>query len=96
MKKGQRTVNVNILGRNYPVKCSGSEVDELKRAERVLNTQLKQYMLTYDQIDKQDCLSMALIENQLSPDNSAIFETESICMDKLNRLENLLDESLNS
>ena len=44
MEKTNNVVNVNVLGRDYPVKCTESEAIELKKVEKSLNQQLNQYL----------------------------------------------------
>ncbi len=90
MKKTHNVVNVNVLGREYPVKCTESEAEELRKVEISLNRQLNQYRLKYVQLDKQDCLSMALIENLMDTFQSHQEEIETQCMEKIDRLEELL------
>lgn len=94
MAKTQKVVNVNVLGRDYPVKCSESEAEELKQVEIRLNRQLNQYRLKYVQLDKQDCLSMALIENLMEAFQSQQEEMISRCNLKIDRLEELLEPHL--
>ncbi len=57
-----KVVNLNIHGRNYPVKCNEQEAIRLKSLEKSINERLQFFKLEYAQLDKQDCLSMALIE----------------------------------
>jgi len=90
MEKPYDVVNVNVLGRDYPVKCSEEEAVKLKQVERNLNQQLNQYRLKYVQLDKQDCLSMALIENLMEDFQSQQDGLEAKCMASLDQLEALL------
>lgn len=90
MEKVYDVVNVNVLGRDYPVKCTAEEAVKLKEVEKSLNQQLNQYRLKYVQLDKQDCLSMALIENLMETFQSQQEETEAKCMNKLESLEEIL------
>lgn len=90
MEKTNNVVNVNVLGRDYPVKCTESEAIELKKVEKSLNQQLNQYRLKYVQLDKQDCLSMALIENLMEKFQSQKGEVEDQCNQTIDRLEGLL------
>ena len=87
-------VNVNVLGRDYPVKCTEKEAEELKEVEKQLNRQLNQYRLKYVQLDKQDCLSMALIENLMNTFQSREESLEMECMDRIAQLESLLEPHL--
>ncbi len=90
MDKTYNVVNVNVLGRDYPVKCTESEAEELRKVEKSLDQQLKQYRLKYVQLDKQDCLSMALIENLMDAFQSQKEGTEEEIHQKLDRLEELV------
>lgn len=90
MDKTYNVLNVNVLGRDYPVKCTESEAEELKRVEKGLNQQLNQYRLKYVQLDKQDCLSMALIENLMEELPSKEKEINNELIDTIDRLEELL------
>ncbi len=76
------------------MKCTSEEAKELRKVEKALQAQLTQYRLKYAQLDKQDCLSMALIENQM--ESLATRKTGQLdeCMKKLGHLESLLDEVL--
>jgi cell division protein ZapA (FtsZ GTPase activity inhibitor) len=65
MNKEEQPMEVAILGRKYPLKASDKDKTVLIELEQVLNHQLKEYKLKYEQLDNQDCLSMALIENHL-------------------------------
>lgn len=66
MKKEEKGLEVNILGRSYPLRGTEQDLGILETIEETLNHQLKQYKLTYEQLDNQDCLSMALIENHFA------------------------------
>ena len=59
------TVDIKIYGRTYPVKTADDKREALISANLIIDQQLHHYKTTYEQLDKQDCLSMALIENQL-------------------------------
>jgi cell division protein ZapA (FtsZ GTPase activity inhibitor) len=59
-------VNLTIQGRKYPVKCSEDEAVHLTALEKTINERLQFFRLEYAQLDKQDCLSMALIEAHMS------------------------------
>ena len=89
MEDVYEVVNVNVLGRDYPVKCRGNEAEELRKVEKQLNRQLNQYRQKYVQLDKQDCLSMALIENVMESFSSQVESAEKQC---IQRLDDLLEQ----
>ena len=94
MSDSYDVVNVNVLGRDYPVKCTKSEAEELQEVESRINLQLNQYRLKYVQLDKQDCLSMALIENQMDSLPSKEETDYNECITILDRLEQLVSEHI--
>lgn len=94
MQEQNNVVNINVLGRDYPVKCTKEEAEELRTVEKKLNAQLNQYRLKYAQLDKQDCLSMALIENHVDTLSASKDSIEATCMDKIDRLEALIAEHI--
>lgn len=94
MPKGQKVVNINVLGRDYPVKCSEQEEKELLEIEEKLKRQLNQYRLKYERLDNQDCLSMALIEVLMDGRQSSQGEVLETSMRKVDRLQSILIEAL--
>ena len=94
MSDSYDVVNVNVLGRDYPVKCSQSEAVELQKVESRINQQLNQYRLKYVQLDKQDCLSMALIENLMEKWQASDGALLDECHHKIDRLEALIASHL--
>ena len=50
-----------IAGRSYPVKVTDEEEDLVLKVVREINEKIKAFQVTYQQRDKQDCLSMALL-----------------------------------
>jgi cell division protein ZapA len=55
------TVNLNIAGRNYPLKVNKDDVAKLNEAERVINAKLDLYEKSFSVKDKQDLLAMCII-----------------------------------
>lgn len=90
MKADHIVVNINIQGRDYPVRCTPAEAEELQSVEKELNEQLNKYRLKYAQLDKQDCLSMALIENQMNVLQSNKDDMRNQCITKLDNIETLI------
>ena len=94
MAKEQKIVNINVLGRDYPVKCSDQEEKELLDIEAKLDKQLTQYRLKYERLDNHDCLSMALIQILMDGRQSAQGAVIKANIKKVDRLQSLLAEAL--
>ena len=54
-------MTVDILGRKYKLKASGSEEQYLRKAAELIDQQAKQYGKVYAQQDGQDLLAMAAL-----------------------------------
>ena len=50
-----------IAGRSYPVKVTEDEEGLVRKVVQEINEKIKKFQVTYQQRDKQDCLSMALL-----------------------------------
>ncbi|MFT4566687.1 MAG: cell division protein ZapA (FtsZ GTPase activity inhibitor) [Saprospiraceae bacterium] len=87
MEKDYTAVKINIMGRDYPVKCTKNEEQQLVNVEERLKQQLNQYRLKYQQLDTQDCLSMALIENQMDSLQSVQSELEQSYIDRIDHMQ---------
>lgn len=94
MSKEQKVVNINVLGRDYPVRCTTQEERELLEIEEKLKRQLNQYRLKYERLDNQDCLSMALIEILMDARQSAQVEVLDASIRKVDRLRTILAQAL--
>lgn len=55
------TVNLNIAGRNYPLKVNKDDVARLNEAEKMINAKLNLYEKSFSVKDKQDLLAMCII-----------------------------------
>jgi len=86
-QKPKKVFNVNVMGRTYPVKCTAEEEKDLTRVEEQLKQQLNQYRLKYEQLDTQDCLSMALIENQMNAFQSVQDDKDSALVKRLDLVQ---------
>lgn len=87
MTKDYTSVRIHVMGRDYPVKCTPEEEQQLANVEEKLKLQLNSYRLKYQQLDTQDCLSMALIENQLETLQSVQSELEKSYVDRIDQLQ---------
>ncbi len=95
MKNKSQIVELSILGRTYPVKIGEGQRSELMAIEKEIQNQLNQYKIRYENIDHQDCLSMALIETRVDGTKS-IDPDEQVMITDLRRIEALLDASLSA
>ena len=56
-----KSVDVTIAGRAYPLKVTEDEESMVLRVTEEINEKVRNLQKTYQQKDKQDCLSMALL-----------------------------------
>jgi cell division protein ZapA (FtsZ GTPase activity inhibitor) len=95
MAKNKMTrVVLKVLGREYPVKCTEDEGRQLEAVQHALNQQLNNYKIKYAQLDNQDCLSMALIENELRLIQLSEEKDETQVLAKIDQITSRLEASL--
>ncbi len=90
-------IKLNIADRVYPLTVDMSQEEGLRSASKKIDSMIKQFEESYAVRDKQDVLAMCALQfasqvEQKKVDN-AIDGTESI--EKLTKLNNLIDEYLN-
>jgi len=90
-------IKLSIADRIYPLTVDMSQEEGLRSASKKIDIMIKQFEENYAVRDKQDVLAMCALQfaSQLEQKNvsNAIDGTES--MDRLLKLNNLLDEYLN-
>ncbi len=59
---GEISIKINIADRVYPLKVSTDEEEIIRRAAKLINDSLKEYQDKYAVRDKQDLLSMAVLQ----------------------------------
>jgi len=85
-------VLVNIAGKSYPVKVSRDEKLLVENLEKEVNEKIRDYQMTYSDIDQKDCLSMTLLNYAfLAKKNSSVKAISTT----LSSLEEMLDKALN-
>ena len=90
-------IKLSIADRVYPLTVDMSQEEGLRSASKKIDVMIKQFEENYAVRDKQDVLAMCALQfaSQMEQKNvdNAIDGTESI--DRLTKLNNLLDDYLN-
>jgi cell division protein ZapA len=91
------TVNLNIAGRNYPLKVNKEDVAKLNEAERMINAKLDLYEKSFSVKDKQDLLAMCIINfaTEITRNQNDIQEFENIAL-QVKDTEQYLNTYLNN
>jgi cell division protein ZapA len=91
------TVNLNIAGRNYPLKVNKEDVAKLNEAERMINAKLDLYEKSFSVKDKQDLLAMCIINfaTEINRNQNDIKEFENIAL-QVKDTEQYLNTYLNN
>ncbi len=85
-------LEIRIAGKAFPVKVNSDERLLVQNLEREVNDKIKEYQMTYADLNQKDCISMALMSYAfLSKKNSSVKALSS----KLSSLEEMLDKALN-
>lgn len=76
------TVNLNIAGRNYPLKVNANDVANLNEAEKMINARLDLYEKSFSVKDKQDLLAMCIINfaSEIARKQTEIKDYENIAL----------------
>lgn len=77
------SIKINIADRIYPLKINIHEEENVRRAAKMINERIKQFQENYAVKDKQDLLSMCVLQ----------FATESLKIDNKNII---LDNGISS
>lgn len=90
------TVNLNIAGRNYPLKVNANDVANLNEAEKMINARLDLYEKSFSVKDKQDLLAMCIINfaSEITRKQTEIKDYENIAL-QLKDTEQYLNNYLN-
>ena len=90
-------IKISIADRVYPLTVNMSQEEAMRSASKKIDAKIKQFEENYAVRDKQDVLAMCALQfaSQMEQKNveNAIDGTESI--ERLTKLNNLLDEYLN-
>lgn len=91
------SIKVNIAGKEYPLKISSLEEQDVKAVELEINDKLKLLQSNYGVKDKQDLLAMFLLQYMMAnkkSDTKLEGESESL-YNKLKDLEECVSDYLN-
>lgn len=98
MSEKTETVNINVLiaERLYPLKVAKADEEKVRNAVQLVNERIKEYQALYDGKDKQDYLSMCLLNFAVESVNvqSLSQQDHRLLEEKINRLEEALSGSV--
>lgn len=58
----EKSVKINIAGKNYPVTVKDSDLNSLQKAAEMIEIEINEILKTYPVKDKQDLLAMCCIQ----------------------------------
>lgn len=88
----QKTITVNIAGRNYPLKVQLTEEVTIRGIVDEINEKINQFQMTYAGRDKQDCLAMALLVYAVDFHKNQMASGDDAMLKRVTQLSNLLDQ----
>lgn len=90
------SVNITVLiaGRPYPLSVKSREEQLIRKTVKEINEKINEFQLTYKQRDKQDCLSMALLTYAVDLAKLRIAFAQQGADEKVDELNELLDNAL--
>jgi cell division protein ZapA len=93
------SIKVNIAGKEYPLKVSATERDDVIAIEQEIKEKLDELKSNYGVLDKQDLLAMFLLQYMMSNKNNKNNDSEDAedgLHDKLKDLEDFVSKYLKS
>lgn len=65
MSKDLIKISVTVAGRSYPIQVEKHEEADVKKAAKFINKKLLDYQKKFKNADKQDCMAMLLLTQQV-------------------------------
>ncbi|MEM1321967.1 MAG: cell division protein ZapA [Bacteroidota bacterium] len=95
--KDIQTITVLIAGRPYPLKINAGDEPAIRQIVKEVNEKINEFQLTYNNKDKQDCLSMALLTYAVDlhkTEKEGTTTPDSALSDKVKQLDDYLNQLL--
>ncbi|WP_299252503.1 cell division protein ZapA [uncultured Cytophaga sp.] len=93
---GELSIKIRISDREYPMRVDASEEEQIRAAGKLINEKLKRFREQFGIDDKQDLLSMAVIDTVMDTLKSGqrLTEKDSILQNKIEHIDHILSEAL--
>lgn len=93
---GELSIKIRIGDREYPMKIEADEEEQIRRAGRMVNEQLRQYKDRFGTNDKQDLLAMVAFDAFMEKINHerAHSDMEEMVSEKLGNLNKLISRAV--
>jgi cell division protein ZapA len=93
---GELSIKIRISDREYPMRVDASEEEQIRAAGKLINEKLKNFREQFGIDDKQDLLSMAVIDTVMDTLKSSqrITEKDIILQHRIEHIDRILSEAL--
>jgi cell division protein ZapA len=93
---GELSIKIRISDREYPMRVDASEEEQIRAAGKLINEKLKNFREQFGIDDKQDLLSMAVIDTVMDTLKSGqrITEKDLILQHSIEHIDQILSEAL--
>jgi cell division protein ZapA len=89
------SININIADRRYPLRIERKEEENIRKAAKIINDKVSQYMQRYVNKDSQDCLAMAALQFVIQKFDADKRSDVSPLVEELEGMNDLLAEYFN-
>jgi len=89
------SININIADRRYPLRIERKEEEKIRKAAKIINDKVSQYMQRYVSKDSQDCLAMAALQFVIQKLDADLRNDMSPLVEELEGMNDMLAEYLN-
>lgn len=90
------SIKINIADRIYPLTIKSEEEENIRKAAKLINEQMKDFQQKYEVKDKQDLLSMCALQYATESLNHKGNELFAAAEEKITKIDKLLSVSLSS
>ena len=91
-KQDLQSLKVMICGRSYPLKVKEEDVESLQQIVKQINQKVKEFQVTYSQVDIQDCISMVLLTYAVDLHKAQHQDLNKSLTNRVVKLDSYLDQ----
>lgn len=92
MTMDERSINVELAGRAYPLTINQAEEENVRKAVNEINESIARLKANYPLTDKQDLLAMASLEVAVRALNTSAPQQEAATDEVLTAIERMLSD----
>jgi cell division protein ZapA len=93
MEKQLQSAEIMVGGKAFPIKLSEQEMNNLPQVEKNINERITDFQMKYKNLEKIDCISMALISYAFDLLNEKKSKSKEAVIEKIGAIQHLLEKA---